>query len=114
MKQDEYNPPKPECFNDPCLRGEPYVRSIDPRPTAVVASAVLRDGKLWTGHRHWNIISMVYQDTGSCDQVLGSEQGFIADTGLFLTRPQAIGVAYDNDQLQDGWNKGTLTSEDLW
>ena len=109
-------PPRPELFDDPGLRAAPYARplTIDPYPEAIIAAAVLRDGKVWTGRRHCFIISKVYQDTGSMQSVRLEEQGFLTDTGLFVTRAQAVGIAYASGQLPEGFKGGELTSEDLW
>lgn len=115
MTEKGLKPPKPEFFDDPGLRGAPYSREavIGKRPNIIVSAAILRDGKVWTGRRHADIISKVYADTGSDRSVTSEEQGFFTDTELFVTRAQAEGIAFRSGQLPEGFS-GTLFSEDLW
>lgn len=104
-------PRLPECFNDPGLCASPY-RPKNEAPGVILASAVLRDNLIWTGKRHCTIITAVFSATDKA--VMREEQGFITDTGMFLSREQAMELARRNGQLPSSFNKKVLTSEDLW
>ena len=114
MSKKEFNPPQPEAFDDPGLCGAPYVRDISVSPNAIVAAAVKKDDRIWTGRRHSDCIAAVAKTDMSLCPVVSDEQGFFTDTELFVTRAQAVGIAFMNGQLEEGWKKGVLTSEDLW
>jgi hypothetical protein len=114
MSKKEYNPPNPEAFDDPGLCGAPYVWNTSVYPNAIVAAAVMKDGRVWTGRRHCNCISAIAKTDAALCPVLSVDQGFLTDTELFVTRDQAIGIAFMNGQLEEGWHKNVLTSEDLW
>ena len=42
------------------------------------------------------------------------EEGFLTDTGRFLTRREAMALARENGQLRRPTNRAELNSEDLW
>lgn len=73
------------------------------------------DGKVWSlpaPNRHYNVIHMIYTETKQ--QVPRNwAQGFVTESGRFLTRRQARMVAQKTGQFT-GEVRGTLTSEDLW
>ena len=82
-------------------------------------------GKVWSlprPYRHHHIISMImYLDghygSGELTSVdtYGDDQGFLDETGRYLTRPQAEVSAELNGQIKNGKIIGSvLTSEDLW
>jgi len=91
---------------------EDYV--VGTKPSMIVASAVLKDGHVWTGNRHCDIISEIHAQTNK--RVYSEEQGFWTEDGWYLRRTSALGVAIINKQVkqQDLINKRILTSEDLW
>lgn len=101
---------RPECFEDPGLRAALYDPS-DRRPTIIICAAILRDGKIWTGRRHCDIITAVFEDTGFA--VKSAEQGFLTDSGCFLSRHSARALARVSGQVAPTFDK-VLTSEDLW
>ena len=83
------------------------------RPTSLVASAVLVDGKVWTGKRHHTLIQQVAEDTDG--YVRQDQQGFWTDDNRFVMRLAAKTVAIRNGQIKESDMKSkTLTSEDLW
>lgn len=65
--------------------------------------------------RHGDIIA-------SMDTIMGIDgllaypdrQGFITDTGRFVNRVEAYGIAYRSGQLLEGTRGPQLFSEDLW
>ncbi len=76
------------------------------------------DGKVWTGRRHGNVISLVVAETGirsvSHDDFI---QGFITDDGRFVDRHEAFKIAVECNQLlnkEEPWAAPTLISEDLY
>lgn len=99
------------------MRNETYIRP-DTKPKKIVEAAILKDGKIWTGKRHADIIyqQMVYDlevEPGETPKVYQEEQGFLADNGMFLRRSQATVIAIKAGQLPEDFNK-TLLSEYLW
>lgn len=88
---------------------------IGTKPDRIVAAAVLRDGDVWTGNRHCDII---YEMTKArCKlPIRGDEQGFWTVDGWYIRRAAALGLAIESGQVEQDKliNKGVLTSEDLW
>jgi hypothetical protein len=97
------------------LRNEDYF-IIEPqaRPRWVVAAAIVKEDRIWTGRRHADLIRLVIEDIGV--KVRSEDQGFITDTGRFVTRVQAYGIAKWEEQLPADFKKRpeALLSEDLW
>ena len=100
-----------DCTSVVVKRNEEYAPNSDSSPTRIVASAVLQEGHLWTARRHHEIIKTVFNDTWK--RVTQDQQGFLTDTGHFVTRDEAKLIACRNGQLQKDFDK-TLLSEDLW
>lgn len=88
-------------------------------------------GKVWSlpcPYRHHHIIEMIaWLDSSvptarSGDPVTyidahGEDQGFLDDSGKYLTRKEALVVATENNQLKEdtmGPELGELYSEDVW
>lgn len=99
------------------MRNETYVRPTT-EPTKIVAAAILKDGKIWTGKRHSDIIYQkvvkdIKTEPGVMPKVYQKDQGFLADNGMFLTREQAAVVAIKAGQLPEDFSK-SLLSEYLW
>ena len=92
---------------------EDYV--VGTKPGKIIAAAVLRDGDVWTGNRHCDII-WAMASAGCTKPIRGDEQGFWTEDGWYLRRASAYGVAIENGQVDKDKliNKGVLTSEDLW
>ncbi len=74
----------------------------------IVESAILKDGKIYTGHRHHNILNSAVPFGFLKDGV----QGFVTDSGKFLNREEAAKYAFDCGQINK--ETKTLYSEDLW
>ena len=71
-----------------------------------IKSAAFRVGeKIHTGPTHGHI----YADIG--DDIEGAEEGFVTDTGEFLTRSQALTLARANKQVSS--NKPTIRKHEL-
>ena len=76
------------------------------------------DGKVWTGRRHGNVISLIVAETGI--RPVGRSdfiQGFVTDDGKFVDRIEAFKIAVACNQLldkTDPWGPPTLFSEDLY
>jgi hypothetical protein len=82
--------------------------------TRIVASAILQDGKVWTGKRHHNCIREIVDKTGI--RPVTGQQGFVTDESKFLSREEAMSLAIENGQVVEGktHHKRELFSEDLW
>lgn len=87
--------------------------------------AIRFQGKVWSlprPYRHHHIIRVImYLDgkfgNGNLTAVdtHGDDQGFLDDTGKYLTRREAEVVAQQCNQIKNGKIiGGVLTSEDLW
>ena len=85
---------------------------INSRPKCIIAAAILRDGKLWTGKRHCDIMKRIYKKYPEL-YIRDDEKGFITDELRFVMRSAAVGVAIKAGQLDRSFDK-TLLSEDLW
>ena len=76
--------------------------------------AIKQDGKIWSlpnPKRHHHIIALMISDrVNPYDSI--QVQGFLTDTGEFLTREAAAKHAYDCDQVSTKFNK--LNSEAIW
>lgn len=72
-------------------------------------------GVVFTGVRHGLIIKQIV-DLGLLDEserpIIGEQQGFIDNTGLFWLRAQARQIAIKSRQIDP--DHGVLYSEDLW
>lgn len=78
----------------------------------IVCSAFRYKGKIYTGKRHWECMHQAHEETR--DSGLFDEQGFLTDTGRFLSRKQAEAHARKCGQLTKPLIGSVLTSEDLW
>jgi len=77
----------------------------------IVNSAIKKDGKIYTGKRHCDIINNLKYPFGFFKWC---EQGFVTDTGEFLDRVEAGEHALECKQIKNlNWGKN-LYSEDLW
>ncbi len=81
----------------------------------IVASAILFEGKVYTGKRHDNCIRTIINETG-VKKVGGQHpQGFVTDTGRFITREEGAKLALASGQIKElKFNTKKLFSEDLW
>ena len=102
-------------WDGPVMNGVPYTAPPTPvPPTAkLIAAAVLLDDKLWANKRHDRCILQVAQGVGKL--VKRDMQGFLTDSGHFLSRSVALLVADHTGQVDASNLLGCdLTSEDLW
>lgn len=77
----------------------------------VMQSAIrYSNGEVMVAKRHNQITSLAHKLGISS---VGSEQGFVTSTGLFLSREEAKKLAIKNSQISKD-HKGPLYSEDLW
>lgn len=76
----------------------------------ITESAIIKEGIIYTGRRHHNIINdNVKQFFNGC------EQGFITDTGEFVSREEALKIAIECNQIiKKCGNSEVLYSEDVW
>lgn len=82
----------------------------------ILAAAIRYKGIIYTGDRHGNIIQYlvkigVLRDINK-DKITYEMQGFINNTGMFLSRGEARIIAIAEKRVKK--NHGTLYSEDLW
>ena len=80
----------------------------------IVNAAMMHEGKMWTGRRHYEIIRDIVEGTG-VSRAKG-EQGFVTDKGKFVNRSEALKIAISSGQVEEGKtiNRKHLFSEDLW
>lgn len=85
-------------------------------PSKIKESAILKDGKIFTGHRHHNIINSTDELGLPFGYFKGGIQGFVDEDGNFLTREEAVKVAIDLGQVKEEnlHVSGKLFSEDLY
>ena len=81
--------------------------------------AIKYAGRVWSlpaPNRHHDVIRMIAEDTG--EGISGPDtQGFLEETGKFLSRTEAFVLASENGQLRRepcGYQGPKLFSEDLW
>ncbi len=79
----------------------------------ITEAAIRRDGKIYTGRRHCNIISDMVHNYGCKPPIRQDEQGFVNDKGQFYYRLEAIDIAIESGQIDPNFN-GVLLSENLW
>ena len=89
----------------------------------IIASAIrTKDGMMFVGKRHSNCFSNAIDILRSVDvlapeakeKLKDCEQGFLTDTGVFLSRKDAYEHAQNIGQLDLIRVSHVLTSEDLW
>ena len=81
----------------------------------IVKAAVNAEGRIYTGHRHGEAIHNAVE-AGEPTPITQKMQGFVTDTGKWLTRREAREHAVACGQIPFDKNlKGQLIiSEDLW
>jgi hypothetical protein len=79
----------------------------------IVKSAIIYNGKIFTGSRHPGIMKEIRDVFGSDIKIKSNMQGFITDDNKFLSRDSARDHARECNQISEKFNK-VLTSEDLW
>lgn len=75
----------------------------------LIESAVRHEGVIYTGRRHCDATRKAYAATG---RTVRGTQGFVDESGAFLTREDAQARALQTGQLAEP--VFILTSEDLW
>jgi hypothetical protein len=73
----------------------------------IKAAAIIINGKICTGRRHWEII----RDNPTTEYITQDVQGFITDTGEFVGREEAAEIAFECGQIKEP--KKVLFSEDI-
>ena len=77
-----------------------------------------KEGKIVAGARHWDSVmrGQILIDGKRPKNWFDAEQGFIDQSGVFLTRQEAWVIAKAANQIKywNGHNEGTLFSEDLY
>ena len=81
------------------------------RNMKIVAAAVYHKGVLYGGLRHAVIMHWIWDEVGF-EYISQEEQGFLTDTGVFLSRWQAGALAFRAGQT--AFRHKTLLSEHLW
>lgn len=83
--------------------------------------AIRFQGKIWSlpaPYRHFNIIRVICflnPEIQTVETNYDTDQGFLDESGRYLTRKQAEVNAFLNNQVKHGKMIGScLTSEDLW
>jgi hypothetical protein len=76
-------------------------------------AAVLKNGKIYPGRRHHNCIHDAIKD-GCEPPITSTEQGFVTDAGVFVTRTEAAKIAIECGQIKGLKWPPLLYSEDLY
>lgn len=76
----------------------------------ITAAAIVYEGKVYTGQRHWPIMQHLL--TIGATFIPNSTQGFVTNKGRFVDRKIAAVIAFDAGQTKV--QKSSLTSEDVW
>ena len=76
----------------------------------IVKSAVMVNGLVYTGKRHNDAIQAAVRETGI--RPITGEQGFVTNTGRFVSRQEAAQIAFEAGQTKE--LKDKLFSEDVW
>lgn len=74
----------------------------------IIYSAIKKDGVIYTGKRHHNIIN----NANPRGSLKGGTQGFVDENNNFFTREEAAEIAFNTGQIQKKVKR--LFSEDLW
>lgn len=78
----------------------------------IVSSAMRKNGIIYTGFRHNDILNYAKPFGFLRD----AESGFITDKGIFVNRKEALIIAKENNQIirRCGGDETELYSENLW
>ena len=74
----------------------------------IVKAAIRKNGKIYTGHRHHNILG----DAKPFGSLKGGEQGFVTENYEFVNREVAAKIAFECGQIPRP--KKILFSEDIY
>ena len=81
----------------------------------IIESAIRKDGKIYTGHRHHNIIAKAEEYGLGWGGLKDGEQGFVTNSGEFVNRQDAALIALACGQIRElKYSKTELFSEDLY
>lgn len=82
----------------------------------IKSSAIIHEGKIYTGERH-DLIGLKMIKDGVCERPYpsGMHQGFVTECGTYVTRMQALTIAIEAGQIKAGehCHPTELFSEDL-
>jgi len=78
----------------------------------IKCSAILKDDKIYIGHRHHNIIRQIVEETGITPA--GGIQGFYTSEERFVDRIEAASIALKSGQIEKLQWPPNLYSEDLY
>jgi len=76
----------------------------------IVSSAIEKDGIIYTGRRHHNILN----EANPKGSLRGGIQGFMLDDGRFVDRIEGAKIALECGQIEELQWPPNLYSEDLW
>ncbi len=84
-------------------------------PVWLHSAAILHDGKIYAGVRHYAIMDKMQNELKVKDVQL-SIAGFITNQGRFVNGNPAMAIAEGNGQLKDTHRRwaGRVMPEDLW
>jgi len=77
----------------------------------IINAAILYGGKIYKGHRHADIMGEIWSTLPDA-HFPQSIQGFLTDTGRFVSRDEASLIAFRAGQTKT--QKERLLSEHLW
>lgn len=81
-------------------------------PIWIVAAAIKVNDEILSDARHHLIIQ--FHSKKSPEKINFSNQGFLTNTGKFVTREKGLEIANSNGQFCGPKHKKQLFSEDLW
>lgn len=75
----------------------------------------ITEGIVICGHRHHNCIYIMCAITGKMQhEINGEEQGFLTSKNRFVSREEALKIAFECKQITKSLNDRILFSEDLY
>jgi hypothetical protein len=81
----------------------------------ILQSAILVEGKIWTGNRHHNVIHKYCEQTENGRIPAQHIQGFVTSHFRFVDREEGARIALEAGQISElSYSPTELFSEDIW
>lgn len=80
----------------------------------IIEAAIRWEGKIYTGHRHHQIIETMRKEHKIIEKTAIREQGFVLDDGSFIDRLEGARIALESGQVKKLIAPPYLYSEDLY
>jgi hypothetical protein len=67
----------------------------------IKSAAIKVNDKIYTGHRHYQIIPVALENNPEISYITQNMQGFVTDNGEFVDREVAAKIAYQYGQIKE-------------